>query len=68
MRRRTAEPGSDGVPHELRVFVAADWPGATVRDRLAAWKVARVAWLDENGWPGGPLAMLVEYRDTARLV
>jgi len=56
------------VPHELRVFVAADWPGATVRDRLAAWRVARVAWLDENGWPGGPLAMLVEYRDTARLV
>ncbi len=66
MRRRPADPGSGGPPLALRVFTAEDWPGDTVRDRLALWQAARVAWMDEYGWPGGALALLLEHRDTAR--
>jgi hypothetical protein len=53
VRRRVK--AADAVPAQLAEFTSADWPGGTVEQRVALWKAARVAWHDENGWPGGPL-------------
>ncbi len=49
------------VPAQLATFDPADWPGATVGDRLQAWIQARRAWaVKYGGWPRGALTRLRE--------
>lgn len=40
MRRR--RPELEGVPRELRVFIAADWPAKNVAASFAQWRSARL--------------------------
>jgi len=61
MRLRDREPDS-GLPRHLELFTPDDWPGATRQQQYKAWCSARIDHARLYGWPGGPLACLLESR------
>lgn len=56
------------IPQRLVEFASMDWPGDSDRDRLELWAAARRAWAEVNGWPGGPLELIIGHFDTRRHV
>lgn len=64
MRRRVRD--DEQVPPRLAEFSAGEWTGRSLEERVAAWREARHRWLEEYGWPGGPLAMLRGESDVRR--
>lgn len=47
--RARASVGVEDLPEHLRTFWPSDWPGSSLDARAAAWRAARVSWLQATG-------------------
>ena len=55
-------------PASLRVFDAHGLEGSELTEALTAWSVARFAYGNEHGWPGGMLVLIQQGRAVRRRI
>lgn len=56
MKRRKA---TTGAPEHLASFNESQWPGLNWETRFLAWTEAQDAHVEQHGWDGGPLDLVM---------